>query len=185
MAADNVREREAGSKLHQSDSACFTSELQLIQTLTCDVAWMTRHWRNMTHSSYSDSGSVPLLLTNMQEPAAWLPWIPFQVFWPLLSAGAQHHALMASGSVCVFAEMCVCVCMCTDMGVCVSSILMLQRNYLPSATPRLLFITFFSLHPSHCSHSFLTLPLLISLNPHYYTSSPLLLPPPHRQTVWV
>ncbi len=55
-----------------------------------------------------------MCLTSVQKPVVWLPWIPFQVFWALLSAGALHYGLMASGSVCVCAEAYVCVCLCTQ-----------------------------------------------------------------------
>lgn len=66
--------------------------------------------RSITHSKCTDSGSVPLFLTNMQGPVVWLPWIPCQVFWVLLSTSVQHHGLMASGSICLSACMRVCVC---------------------------------------------------------------------------
>lgn len=51
-----------------------------------------------------------------------------------------------------------------------SSILMLQKNSFLSATPYFLSITFFSLHPSHSSHSFLTLFFLISPDLHHFSS---------------
>lgn len=98
-----------------------------------------------------------MFLTIMQEPVVWLPWIPFQVFWALLSAGALHHGLMASGSVCLCAE--VCVYLCTQHIDAVLSRITKDILSLCHATQSLFF--------------------LISLHPHHYTS-PLLSPLPHR-----
>lgn len=127
--------------------------------------------RSITHSKCTDSGSVPLFLTNMQGPVVWLPWIPCQVFWVLLSTSVQHHGLMASGSICLSACMRVCVCVvhvhrCGSVCLCTQHIDAVceqngQRLSFPSATPPFLSHLLFppSLrHSATPSHPLFTLP---------------------------
>ena len=87
----------------RSASPTLTLNFGLFQTWTFSINNVWSERRNIT-----DSGSVPLFY--MRQPVVWLPWLQFQVFWALLSAGALHQGLTATASLCVFVCRCrVCV----------------------------------------------------------------------------